>query len=86
MRDLTHIRNQYPDLQADGLFVPLNQSGHYLFYQRGNMLLGVNPSGEEVTWIFPDKITPVYSIGGFKLENGNIKLGARSFVLIYNEN
>ena len=86
VRDLTHIRNQYPDLQADGLFVPLNQSGHYLFYQRGNMLLGVNPSGEEVTWIFPDKITPVYSIGGFKLENGNIKLGARSFVLIYNEN
>lgn len=82
VRDLIHIRKQYPDLQAEGQFIPLNQSGHYLFYQRGGMLLGVNPSGEEVTYTFAERTTPVYSIGRFGLDGENIKLGARSFVIL----
>ena len=82
LRDLLHLRGEYPDLQADGAFTPLNERGHYLFYKRGDMILGVNPSEKEVRLSGSDGMVPVYTIGGCVVDGDQVKLQAKSFVVM----
>ena len=83
VQDLIRIRKQYPDLQADGLYLPLNRQGHFSFWKRGNMILGVNPSNTEVS--FSADLTgyePVYMIGKADISERAVKLDKGSFVIL----
>ena len=82
VRTLIHIRHAYPDLQADSVFVPLNNEGHHLFYRRGDMILGVNPSREERVMGGLQNMTPVYAIGEYTLDEDRVVLGAQSFIIL----
>ncbi|MCR5793807.1 MAG: glycosylase [Solobacterium sp.] len=83
VQDLIRIRKQYPELQADGPWLPLNRQGHYTFYQRGTMIIGINPSKETVSLSADlSRYVPVYSIGNVYKGERAVRLEKSSLIIL----
>lgn len=86
VRTVISLRHQEKDLQADGDFrVICSEPGRPFVYQRGNLLLAVNPSGKEQ--VFETELTGklvIYSVGAPVYEStvGQLRLGPQSFVIL----
>ena len=86
VRTVISLRHQEKDLQADGDFrVICSEPGRPFVYQRGNLLLAVNPSGKEQ--VFETELTGklvIYSVGAPVYDStvGQLRLGPQSFVIL----
>ena len=85
-RQLTALRHQYTDLQADGDFTVLYaESGKNPFvYRRGNLILTMNPSKTESTYTAEVLLNRqvIYQIGEVSLQEDTLILGPESFAVI----
>ena len=90
VRGLIALRHEHEDLQADADFEVIyeRKGERVLVYRRGNLLLAVNPSGEDVTIpvseLYGDITYTVaadllYGIGKAELTTEELIIGAQSF-------
>lgn len=85
VKDVIKLRHEYQSLQADGDFEILYaESNKYPFiYKRGNFVIGVNPSSNEVTAQVSVKGDIIYSIGEkAKIRTDEIAMPPQSFDII----
>lgn len=92
VKELINLRHTYEDLQADAAFekVYSEKGVRVLVYRRGDLLLAVNPGGEEIsitTSSFSGNIMdviakePIYKLGEATLSDDKLVIGAQSFVV-----
>ena len=91
VRALLALRHAMEDLQADAHFEPLVTADEKPFvYQRGGLILAVNPSGRTLGAknsdtlpgaALPQKAENIFSIGGGSLSGGVITMEPQSFVV-----
>ncbi len=84
VKKVTALRHQLPDLQADtGFSVLYGEKGKLPFvYQRGSLILAVNPSKEKADAPLAVHGTVLFEIGGCRLRNGRIETDGQSFAVI----
>lgn len=83
VRALTALRRQEPDLQALPNFsVVYAKEGQVPFvYQRGNLTIAVNPSGQTAAADVRCGSTVIYAIGEAEARDGQISMGPQSFAI-----
>ena len=84
VRDLIRLRHAEEDLQADAQFEVLyaEKNCFPFVFRRGQLLIGVNPSGTEQTAPITTDKKAIYTIGKANSENGKITLAPQSFVIL----
>ena len=96
VKNILQIRHSRTDLQADGSFEVLKaeEGKSYIVFRRDNMIVGLNPSGEELNGNItaedidgqissdPLGLKVLYTIGEVSYENGSLILGPQSFVIL----
>ena len=78
------LRQEQPDLQADAnLEIIIGKKEQPLVYRRGQILVALNPSGENAA-VKADVTGKeiIFSIGGGELADGQIRLDAQSFLIM----
>ena len=84
VRKILALRHSREDLRADAAFrVVCSEPGFPFVYQRGNLLLAVNPSGKEekLQKQFAQKQV-IFRIGTGTYEDGALEVGAQSFIVL----
>ena len=83
VRALLSLRNTHEDLQADApLRILCCEPGRPFIYRRGDMVLALNVNGTSLRAAVPGQpLKPVYSLGTGSWEDGEIEVGAQSFVV-----
>lgn len=78
------LRHQEEDLQADAEFgVVCSEPGKPFVYRRGNLLLAVNPNGQDVSIDLNEgSRSVIFSIGSGSLKNGKLKVGPQTFLIL----
>ena len=78
------LRQEQPDLQADAtLEIIIGEKEQPLVYRRGQLLVALNPSGENAAVKVDVKGKKIiFSIGGGELADAQIRLDAQSFLII----
>ncbi|MFN2927111.1 alpha-amylase family glycosyl hydrolase [Lachnospiraceae bacterium YH-ros2228] len=84
-RSLIKLRHEEEDLQADAAFRPLySRKGQPYIYQRGDLILAINPDGEKKEVIIPEvegrKIR--FSIHEVGLKGACLTMGSQSFAVL----
>lgn len=84
VRQLLAFRHANPDLQADGGFKVLHaEKGSRLFaYQRGDLILAVNPGEEAVSLPLECAVKLAFQIGSCHLSKNSVLLEGQSFVIL----
>ncbi|MBR4163446.1 MAG: glycosylase [Solobacterium sp.] len=86
VKEIISLRHRYEDLQADADFkvIYADKEKYPFVYQRGSLLLAVNPSEKEtetVNTMFCDAEI-IYQIGKAEIGNDQLKLFSQSFAII----
>ena len=86
VKDIISLRHEYTDLQADGSFEVLyvKENTYPLIYRRGNLVIMVNPSVDDVTAPLPSikaEKKAIYAIGEASLQDEMAVLGGQSFAI-----
>jgi alpha-glucosidase len=84
VKKLIALRHAYEDLQADGSFTPMNPNGHVFVYQRGEIMIAINPSLTNVQFAFPEIRTyqPLFQIGETEIHDQTLLLHSQSAVIL----
>ena len=88
IRSLIALRRANPELANDSEFeVVLSKSGEYPFvYKRGSFTAFINPSDEDKTVDFDTEgMKEYFFIGGFEINENNVVIRNRSFLLLRHE-
>ena len=84
VRSVIALRHAKKDLQADADFSVLcDDPGRPFVYRRGSLILTVNPSGNEMTYVDPalTGCRILYSIGKTEIYDDAVILGGSSFAV-----
>ena len=78
------LRHSIEDLQADAEFsVVCSEPGKPFVYRRGSLLLSVNPNGQDAAVdLNEESRSVIFSIGTGSLEDGKLKAGPQSFLIL----
>ncbi len=84
VKALLALRHAQEDLQADAPFVPVcTEKGKPFVYQRGALLVAVNPAGTDVcAEVDADGRECLYKIGKAEAADGKLVMGPQSFVVL----
>ena len=86
VKEIIALKHRYADLLADASFkVIYAEKGKYPFvYQRGNMILAVNPSENETETVNPlfSDTQIIFHIGEAEIGNDKLKMHPQSFVAL----
>ncbi len=78
------LRHREEDLQADAEFsVVCSEPGKPFVYRRGDLLLAVNPNGQDVSIdLNEENRSVIFSIGNGSLKEGKLNVGQQSFLIL----
>lgn len=84
VRALLALRHRESDLQSDAPFSPVcTEKGRPFVYQRGGLLIAVNPAGEALTApVDAAGRRPLFAIGSVDAAGEGLALGAQTFAVL----
>jgi maltose alpha-D-glucosyltransferase/alpha-amylase len=85
VKELTRIRHEHADLQADAEFevIYAEQNEFPFVFRRGDLVIGINPSEKKATASLPKNyMKTVYKIGDIELKDASLHMQPQSFVIL----
>jgi maltose alpha-D-glucosyltransferase/alpha-amylase len=84
VKQITKLRHKYADLQADSLFeVVYAEKDEFPFvFRRGDLIIGVNPSGKKASASLPRKTEKLFEIGEIHINDASLMMGPQSFCVL----
>lgn len=84
VKDIIKLRHCEEDLQADAIFEVLyaEKERFPFVFRRGNLVIAVNPSGQEQSAPVATEKKPIFTIGSVNTEHGKLTLAPQSFAVL----